>query len=502
MIGLSLTNVGLGVGTQGGALFDYYVDPIGGSDGAAGTLLAPLATLSRAVTLIGASTGKRVALKRGTTLRNDPVTCGAANTYIGAYGAGAVPNVFGSSQIAVASFVKVGNLYSLIAHTYNPFTLALDSGAAATKLYMTAASGTNSAVDPAAEGEWTWFPGTHTTPNMLKFFTAATITGYQVEVPQSGAARNGIRFTANGGVLADLNVRYWTDSGATVGANNMTWMGVESSYNGGDGLDADQASKSFAVIGCTANYNGQRLGGANGPGDGFSAHSASPDFATGTVTGSTFIGNTQTGIGCQSGVQLTTRGCYFEDNYFDIYTYKVADALIGNHDHAYHKIVHKTLGQSFYNSNGTAGDSNEPTLVKIRNCSVYYAAAVTVPTAVYQAQGFTNTLDGLAIKMGGACSYFGWVIQSGANLTKLDSRNNSINGFSSGVWQLIASTFTNPTTETGLLTSDPLFTSAATYDLTLQAGSPCIDTGTNWGQTQDFTGKAVTGTPDRGAFER
>ena len=42
----------------------------------------------------------------------------------------------------------------------------------------------------------------------------------------------------------------------------------------------------------------------------------------------------------------------------------------------------------------------------------------------------------------------------------------------------------------------------ASGDFTLQAGSPCIDSGTNWGQVQDYTGKAITGTPDRGAYER
>lgn len=487
----------------GTAVFDYYVDPVSGSDVAAGTLSAPLATLSRAITLIGASTNKRVGLKCGTTLRNDPVSPGAAGTYIGAYGSGAAPQFFGSSQIAVSSFTKVGNLYSLSSHTYDPFTLALvDSSGNATKLLMTTNSGTVSAADPAVEGEWTWFPGTHATPNVLKFFTAATITGYQVEVPQSGAARTGIAFTANNCGLNGINIRYWSGSGTTVGGNNMLWTNVVSSYNGGDGIDANQASKDFVVTGCTANYNGQRRGAGNGPGDGFSAHSGGGQFATGTIERSTFIGNTQTGVGNQAGCQVTTRYCYFGDNQNDLFVYNVADALIGSHTFEYNVIVHTSLAMSWYNTNGVAGSANEATAITVRNNSVYYAAAVNLATAAAQFSGFTTLLDSNAIRMAGTCSWFGWCIQSGANLTKLTSTKNSINGFGSGIWQLIASTFTNPTTETGLLTTDPIFTNGPAGDLTLQSGSPCIDSGSSWGQTQDYTGKAITGTPDRGAFER
>lgn len=503
MLGISLTGLAIGLGTAP-ALFDYYVDPASGNDTTGdGSITAPYATLSKALTVIGSATGKKVGLKRGTTLRNDPVTISAASTYLGAYGTGAAPAHYGSSQTAVSSFTKVGNLYTLTGFTFDPFTLALVSGSGAvTKLEMTANSGTVSAADPSTENTWTWFPGTHTTPNILKFYSSATLTGFQVEVPQGGSEINGIACTADNCTVDGVSVRFWSGAGNTVGAGNMTWTGIDSSYNGADGIDADQNSTGFLCMGSSANYNGRRYGAGGGPGDGFSAHSVNPNGASGTVIGCTFIGNTQTGIGCQSGCQITSRYCYFEDNYWDIYTYNVADALIGSHDHAYHKIVHKTLGQSFYNANGTAGDSNEATTVKLRNLSVYYAAGVTVSTAAYQAQGFTNTLESLALKMGGTCSWFGWCIQSGANLTKLTSTNNSINGFSSGVWQLIASTFTVPTTETGALTTDPLFTSAATYDLTLQAGSPCIDSGANWGQTQDYTGKTITGTPDRGAYER
>jgi hypothetical protein len=63
-------------------------------------------------------------------------------------------------------------------------------------------------------------------------------------------------------------------------------------------------------------------------------------------------------------------------------------------------------------------------------------------------------------------------------------------------------TFVLPTTESGALTRDPLLTNSGSGDFTLQSGSSAIDSGTSWGQTQDYTGKAITGTPDRGAYER
>ncbi len=56
-------------------------------------------------------------------------------------------------------------------------------------------------------------------------------------------------------------------------------------------------------------------------------------------------------------------------------------------------------------------------------------------------------------------------------------------------------------TETGGLTSDPLFTDVANNNYTLKSGSPAINSGANLGYTSDFLGNPIEGTPDRGAFE-
>lgn len=483
----------LGVG-----VFDYYVDPVSGNDSTgSGTLAAPYATVSKALTVIGSSTSKKIGLKRGTTLRNDPVSAGASGTYIGAYGFGAAPNFFGSSQIAVSSFTKVGNLYTLTGHTYNPLTLALVDGSGnATKLKMTAASGTNSAVDPAAEGEWTFFPGTHATPNILKFYTTATITGYQVEVPQSGASRTGIAFAADNCTLADLNVRYWTGSGTTVGGDNMLWSNCESSFNGGDGFDADQHSANFLAYRITATDNGQRWAGGGGPGDGFSGHSTSPNGASGLIIGSTFKRNMQTGVGNQSGTNINVFGCYFENNASDHYMYRVPDGLVGSADCDYCVFVHNVANgtDKWSNANGLDGSAEEAVHIRYRNCTIYYSGVTVTPAATFQ--NFTYEVTSCAAKFNGGVSYFGQIVAG----TPLTSTNNISNGQTTAMWR--TPTFILPDTETGALTTDPLFTNAASGDFTLQAGSPCIDAGTNWGQTQDYTGKAITGTPDRGAFER
>lgn len=487
----------------GGFIYNYYVDPVSGSDANPGTIALPLATLSQADTLVGTSTNKRIGIKRGTTLRNDPATFSAAGTYVGAYGLGARPNLFGSSQTAVSSFAKVGNLYTLVSHTFNPFTLALVDGSGnATKLYMASTSNGNSAVDPAIEGEWTFFPATHLTPNMLKFFTAATITGYQVEIPQGGVTRDGIVFQAADCGASDLSLRYWTGAGSTTSSDRTVWQRVFTDYNAADGKDAGVSSKDIYIGYGSCNYNGQRLAGANGPGDGVSFHCSTTQFSTGIIEFEEFIGNTQTGVGNQSGCQVITRYCYFEDNNVDYFVYNFAGAPNGAHTFYYNKIVHKTLAKQWSATNGTPGTANEGTTIAIRNNSVYYAAGITLGQASYQATGFTNVLENNVIRFAGSCSYFGWNTQSGANLTLLTSNNNIMNGFSTGVWQLSGGVFIDPTTETNRLTSDPLYTNGPAYDLTLQSGSPAIDSGTNWGQTQDYTGKPITGTPDRGAYER
>jgi len=56
-------------------------------------------------------------------------------------------------------------------------------------------------------------------------------------------------------------------------------------------------------------------------------------------------------------------------------------------------------------------------------------------------------------------------------------------------------------TETGGLTTNPLFTDPTNNIYTLQPGSPAINSGTDLGYTQDFMGAPITSAPDRGAYE-
>jgi hypothetical protein len=56
-----------------------------------------------------------------------------------------------------------------------------------------------------------------------------------------------------------------------------------------------------------------------------------------------------------------------------------------------------------------------------------------------------------------------------------------------------------------LIELDPLFTMTSglleEYDFTLKANSPAIDGGIDWGQTRDFFGNPISGSPDIGAIE-
>jgi NifU-like protein involved in Fe-S cluster formation len=54
---------------------------------------------------------------------------------------------------------------------------------------------------------------------------------------------------------------------------------------------------------------------------------------------------------------------------------------------------------------------------------------------------------------------------------------------------------------TGDVTADPLMTSPATGNFTLQATSPCINAGTDVGLTEDYAGNPIVGLPDIGAYE-
>jgi hypothetical protein len=58
-----------------------------------------------------------------------------------------------------------------------------------------------------------------------------------------------------------------------------------------------------------------------------------------------------------------------------------------------------------------------------------------------------------------------------------------------------------PATETGKLTTDPLFANVTNNNYALQPGSPARDSGTTLGYTEDITGTAIAGIPDRGAYE-
>ena len=55
--------------------------------------------------------------------------------------------------------------------------------------------------------------------------------------------------------------------------------------------------------------------------------------------------------------------------------------------------------------------------------------------------------------------------------------------------------------ETGRLTTDPLFTDITNNNYTLKALSPAINAGMNLGYTIDFSGLSITSTPDMGAYE-
>lgn len=491
--------------------FDIYVDGQPNSllardtnDGR--TFATPFATLTAAVAAGAGRDNIRIGVKYGSIFRNQKITVASGDDgwYFAPVGDPALgtPQSLGSSATAVSAFTKSGSLYTITSHTFDPKTLVLVSPAGrATKLYMTSASAGNSAVDPAAEGDWTWFPATHGTyPNQLKFYSALDLTGYTIEIPQGGGAdlRKGFWSLANDTTVKGIAFRFWNSSGVACEGLRATVQGCVIDCPANDGIDIMQAGKDYLIEDNVVLYPGQRWAAGNGPGDGISAHTSGSDFATGIIRRNRLIGCLQAGIRNHSGTMTASYGNFFQDCYQHIsLDYNASGPLIGSHTHDYniHLATPAAKGTQQFLAGNVPTGSAVP--FKVRNATMYSKSGTTNPTNAMGLAGAAGEMTNCIIKFGGTMNY-PFIMTTGNSWT---ITSTSVHGHSAGTVYNASGGYSSPTL-VNVTTVDPLMTDPARGDYSLQSGSPAIDAGVNIGLTIDYAGNPVGATPDRGALER
>ncbi len=490
--------------------YDYYVD------GQPGSLLArdfndgrsfttPFATMTAALAAASGKDNVRIAVKYGSVFRNQKITVASGDDNwsfapVGDPSLG-MPQFLGSTSVPVSSFTKSGNLYTLSGHTYDPRTLVLLSpGGIPTKLYMTTNSGGNTAVDPATTNDWTWFPATHSTPTLLKFYSTADLTGWTVEVPQGGSGDLRIGFYSNAlnTIVRGLAFRFWNSSGAAFEKAGGLIQDCLIDCVANDGVDLMQVAKNFVVQGNTILFPGRRWAAGDGPGDCISAHTSGTDFATGSIIGNRLIGGLQAGIRNHSGCVITGFGNYIQDCYQALSNdYNSGGPLIGSHTHDYTVIVITSAAKG--TCQALAGNVPVGSAVpfKVRNPTVIYKAGANNPTNAMGLDGAAGEMTNGVIVFANTTTY-PFIMANGNSWT---ITNTTVHGHTAGSMHNTAGGYVSPT-YVNVSNANPLLVDIPGGDYSLQAGSPAINGGVNLGLTEDFLGNPVDATPDRGAFQR
>lgn len=460
---------------------DFYVDSAAGNDANDGkTQATAFATIAAGVAAIGTKPNRVLGLKYGSLFREQIASAAPGLTVI-AYGdrSAGRPRIYGSTAVAGAWTVVSGNIYSTPL-AYTPGSLAWITPAGVVTKLFPGTAGALTANQFAVSGG-------NLQVNIGKDPTTETI-----EVPRNIsnalATSRGISVGAADQTFYDLKVMFWPDAGTSTTFARTSYYRVSCDYNVFDGFDQSYGGTGFLIDNCSANYNGKTYNGGGGPGDGSSAH----DLASGVIQFSTFIGNTKTGVGNEPDTTVTTMFCYFEDNYVDMQVYDQVGGGSGDHTTATHIFAYNIArhlirnGTWFVNTGNAVPAAN----VKVHNNTAYYDPSFTGNVTMYSVGRVQDWANNIVIADG----YNNCAAMYGGSI---NSQNNTFylmtNAWQSGY---------GPTTESGLLTTNPQVNNPVTGDYGLGVSSPAKTSGLALGYEADYYGSAVpAASPSRGAVQ-
>ena len=458
---------------------DYTVNSAA-SPGGTGTPAAPFQTLGAALAAVGTASNKTIEIIGGHVSRENQLSSTAPGLNIVWRGSGVQPQILGSSPLTGPFTLVSGTKYTA-ALSYLPNTLAIVSGSGAiTKLFKDQ----DSNVTP---GEWAW------ASNVLTFDAGFDPTGCTLEVPVSGVTQASFKHSAANQVIQGVKFHFHALSGPSAEALGIVWLNSWASFNGDDGFDVAQDIGGATMRGGGAVYNGVAVALGSGPGDGFSAHRASLY----DIEKSTFIGNTQTGVGNLADSFGRVVNCYFEDNYenFNLYNDTTGD-YSGSHEVAYNIFVIKKQTSSICINNNNANSTSM--VAKFYNNTIYSIGPTGAAWLIYtqgpSGSGYVDFRNNVGYTLANKAS-------SAANYgtATVNSFNNIF--YTAGGTSVAWFAGHTPTNTGNDILTNPLFSNAAAGDYTLQAGSPAIGSGLSLGYSTDYAGNPVPSTPDRGALQ-
>ena len=334
--------------------------------------------------------------------------------------------------------------------------------------------------------------------------TVEDVTINNTEIDDNSST--GINFAGTSGSHSNVSILNSTISNnngygfyVTNTIDNVDITDTTANGNGGDGIyfymDTGTAATDIDIIDTVANSNG---------GNGFSFHGVglSDDAVLTRVTASN---NDNDGINIKSGwTNVNVYNCTVELN--------GVDGVGSDGDGvSYHNTTTGIVKYcNIYNNLKTAvahvGDSDVNMSYNIFRHDTNGTLALTYVegTGTYT---FYNNVIYSAAQTG-----TGLQINSGTTATV---KNNIIYGFDTGfhdnggtvtadynlVYNAGSNNWSGLSQGTNSLTSDPLFIDRSSNNFRLQATSPAINVGTSVGETLDYLGNNIFGTPDIGAYE-
>ncbi len=171
---------------------------------------------------------------------------------------------------------------------------------------------------------------------------------------------------------------------------------------------------------------------------------------------------------------------FYRNNFYnntgrEVFGAAAPQANVANNNEVYYNVFHNN------NTQYTMVFDNSNNGCKLYNNTVYGCSGTSML--------FGSSNPGWEVRNNIFSSNQGYVIYGGGNGLRSNNCYYNVNGI--------------PSSESGVVKSDPLMVSPANGDFHLQPNSPCIDAGVDVGLTQDYDGISVPQgyAPDIGAYE-